>query len=113
VAKTLGRWGEDLVARLLNYVRVPLSGAKWPYVEDLFRERDGIETFMKRSLAQVKTTQSQKFVERWALLEKRAEAEDAEPRWYEVYVGSQEVLIFEKRLVRRLNVGIGGEVGAP
>lgn len=109
----LGRFGEDLVARLFGYRRQPFSGGRWPFKEDLVREV-GLPDFagsrevvtMHGDLAQVKTTRGQTFVQEYQKLEAHALAEGREACWYEVVVTPREVYVFEKRLIHVEPLGV-------
>lgn len=107
----LGRWGEDLVAKYLGFKRQPFSGGAWPYREDLIRLK--LRAFAPghlKELAQVKTTASDsKFLEQWLQLAKNAAVEKAEPVWYDVIKTDWEAYVFERRLVRVVKLGVGGE----
>lgn len=112
----IGRWGEDLVARILGYTRVPFSGSVWPHKQDLVSERrassDGHavdDIVVEKEIAQVKTTESEDFLEQWKALSKHARVEGAIPRWFDVVKAPNEAYIFERRLVRVIRLGVGGE----
>ena len=102
-AFAIGRWGENLVAKVLGYRRVPASGSRWPHKEDLTRMHS-----RQKELAQMKTTEGDAFLKHWLALERHANIEGAEPRWYDVVSHGGEVFVFERTLVYRANVGIGG-----
>lgn len=113
----LGRWGEDIVARILGYTRVPYSGAVWPHKQDLAKTvirgintgAGGIEKYPLKYVAQVKTTEGEEFLTQWQDLERHAKVERAEPRWFDVVKTPNEAFIFERRLRRVVRLGVGGE----
>lgn len=103
-AFAVGRWGEDLVARIFGYRRVPASGSRWPNKEDLVRMHS-----RKKELAQVKTSGARGFIDDWLALERHAGIEGAEPRWYDVVRHGGVVYVFERTLLAKRNVGLGGD----
>jgi len=103
--KNLGRFGEELVAKLTNMKRVRGSGARWPWKQDLWSDNT-------KRLGQVKTSRSKAFVRSWNSLRNRAKAERAYPVWYNVYVvdGDCTAYVFEIRHIHTIQLGPGGDL---
>lgn len=105
MARTLGRIGEDLVAAVFGFKRVPLSGAQWPNKEDLVKNG----AHGAKYLAQVKTTRDRGKARAWEELVKNAAAEGAEPVFFDVVITPAKAYVFERVLVHEEDlVGIGG-----
>jgi hypothetical protein len=63
-------------------------------------------------MGQCKTTATDDqtgFLRQWLELAKDAKADNKEPVWVEVYRTPWEAYVFEKRLVKKIRLGIGGE----
>jgi hypothetical protein len=104
----LGVLGEKIVAALYGFERQPASGSRWPYKEDLIRFGHGKSL---KELAQVKTSKSSEFIEKWDKLDKHAKAEEATSRWFQVYVTpDQRALVFEIVKLDEVDLGIGGDL---
>jgi hypothetical protein len=112
----LGRYGEELVARLLGYERQPASGAIWPMKEDLIKKEVRGGRTVYTCLAQVKTHQTvgsgkRGFLKEFLRLRNHAEARTGgRCAWFTVWVTPAKAYIFETRLVKEVDrVRIGGE----
>lgn len=121
----LGRWGEDLLCKILGYKRQPGSGSQWPKSQDLVREIPGLsrsqarrlavqhgfgtEDAIYREVAQVKATEAREFLDGYEKLVKYAEAERALPHWYIVVKTPQRAHIFEVVPIKEVLLGLGGD----
>lgn len=101
---TLGQRGEKIVRAAFPEMKLhlqPASGARWPRKQDL----EG-----PRHVVQVKTTMRDKFLSDYLSLLGTATIEGKEPRWYEVHItaNEREAVIVERRVVKIVDLGVGG-----
>lgn len=106
----IGRWGEEMLASLWGLQRVPFSGGLWPHTDDLIGYPN-VGSFPEKMLVQVKTTQADTFLQKYRQLVANARRQHAHPRWIEIIKTPQAAYIFERVLIQRVELGIGGDYG--